>query len=164
VGKSRSQISQQLVTLLRATSVFSGSPNSAFESVLAVENYLAGGFSFPIAVVQTLEARADPEVMGRFEVARFKISVAGSAVTEASKTSNLASGGQASSEHALENLIRDLLAGLNVTPSWSFVDSVHGFQGEIEEVGPERLVPGAGKTFAVAEIAIAAYNATRADT
>lgn len=163
MGKSRSQISRQLVSLLNGAAVLGGA-SSAFEATLRVENFLASNLPFPIAAVETLDAQTDPEVQGRFDVARFRVSVAGVAVTEPGISSNLASGGTASSQHSAENAIRDLLAAINVSPSRSFVDSVHGFQGEVESVSEEMLEVAAGQTFATAEFIVAAYNATRFDT
>lgn len=163
MGKSRSQIAQQLVSLLSGvTSVFAS--GSVLESTQPADNHVASGLTFPIAVVSTLEADADPEDAARFDVARFRVSVAAGAVTEADKSSNLASGGTASSQHVAENAVRDLLASLNPSPGYAFVDSVHGFQGVVEKVSPARLVEGRGTTHAVVDLTVAAFNATRFDT
>lgn len=161
MGMSRSQVSQQIVYLLQQTGKL-GATSSAFESSEPAENFIASGLTLPIAVVETPEGGDDRDNPARIEMNRFRVSVLGQSVTETMKSNYLASGGSASSQHKLESVIRDLIAGMS-TVGGIFVGSDQAFQGRVSRIGAERLIPAQGTTYVVADFDIEVSDTTFAD-
>lgn len=163
MGLSRSQVSQQLVYLLNATSVL-GASTSAFESTFSVEDYLASELTMPLAAVETLQTSNDPDALGRLGVAVFRVSVVSKVVSETKVSAYVGSGGSSSSQRGAEDVIRELLQTLNSSIPGSFTASTHGFQGMVTTISQERTVFTQAQEFVVADFDLEVFDCSIADT
>jgi len=170
---SRSQCSQQIVYLLNSTGLL-GAGNSAFEAVLPVEEYLASELTLPLAAVEIMDSVYDRDTIGRIESTMYRVSVVGAPVSEPKVSNYVASGGSVSSQHSVENLIRQILLALTAgaypsgapatgVPPGTFVNALHGFQGTVSKVSQERIVVALGAEFSIADLEIMVSDTTYAD-
>lgn len=155
---NRWQIAKQLVYLLEAaTADGSAVLGDAFESATGVENFLASGLTFPIASVQWLEGALNQDLPGKLSEARFRVSVAGTYLSETRSSLWQGSGGTGTGDKSLDVAIKGLIAYLN---DGRFIDSTHGFQGYVEDVSPLRLVTaGTDKQYVVGDFDVLVTNA-----
>lgn len=151
---NRRQIARQFAKLGLLSSVFAS--GSSFPATLPVESYLKSGLTFPILSVETLDDEHDRDHPARIKVARFRLSVAGSALTEARSSAWIGSGGTSTTDEALESAVKSFIDYLD---GGKLVESTHAIQGRLVNESEQRLVTSTDGQHAVTDLEFEVYSA-----